>query len=85
MLTCLNSPANAQGRTCRHSMKEVRPLEKSSTLALAEEGGKTRVTTDWFSCNASAEKLPTFDEIRHSMPAGWKGAFEQLDASLAKG
>ena len=83
-LVFLSSFSDAKGGTCRHSMKEVWPLEILSTLTFTEEDGKTRVTVDWIPENASAEERKAFDEFHHSMRGGWTGTFEQLEAYLAK-
>lgn len=83
-LVFINSFSDAKGGTSRHSMKEVWPLEIVSTVTLAEESGKTRVTVDWIPQNASASERKAFDEMHDSMRQGFTGTFDKLAAYLAQ-
>ncbi len=60
------------------------PLEMLTTITLAEQGGKTKLTVVWVPIKPTEEERKTFDAGHTSMNQGWTGTLDQLAEYLAK-
>lgn len=76
--------SNKDGERTRHPGHDSWPLNLLTTLILAPEGGKTKLTLTWEPLNATPEEVATFEGGMDSMNQGWGGTFEQLTAYLAR-
>ncbi len=83
-LLFVSSFSDEKGGITRHPMAPDWPRELLSTITLAEESGKTRVTVRWIPINATLAERKAFDTARSSMIGGWTGTFEQLEDYLAQ-
>ena len=81
-LVQVSSFSDAEGRTTRHPLSTIWPLETLSTTTFEEKNRKTLVTIHWAPLYATNLELKTFDEAHEGMRRGWNGTFEQLDAYL---
>jgi len=68
----------------RHPFAPDWPLRTLSTITLAERGGKTTITVQWSSFEATEAERKAFDAGHAMMQRGWTGTMDQLDAYLAK-
>ena len=83
-IVLVNSFSDEAGGRTRHPMSPTWPLEMSSTTALTEENGKTKVTLEWSPLNPTDEERKTFDSAHDGMKQGWSGTMDQLAEYLAK-
>ncbi len=83
-LVWVNSFSDAQGGTTRHPLSPGWPLEMLTTITLAEQGGKTKLTVVWVPIKPTEEERKTFDAGHASMNQGWTGTLDQLAEYLAK-
>jgi uncharacterized protein YndB with AHSA1/START domain len=83
-LVWVNSFSDEQGGLTRHPLMPSWPLEMLTTVTLAEQGGKARLTVQWVPINPNEEERRTFDSGHDSMNQGWTGTLDQLAACLAK-
>jgi uncharacterized protein YndB with AHSA1/START domain len=60
------------------------PLQMLSVATFVEVDGKTTVTLNWTTLNATLAEQKTFDDAHGGMTGGWTGTFEQLEAYLAE-
>jgi uncharacterized protein YndB with AHSA1/START domain len=83
-LVWVNSFSDERGGTTRHPMSPSWPLEMLTTVTLAEQGSKTRLTVQWIPLNPSEKERRTFDGGHDSMTQGWTGTLDQLGEYLAR-
>jgi uncharacterized protein YndB with AHSA1/START domain len=84
LLVWVNSFSDERGGTTRHPLSPSWPLEMLTTITLAEQDGKTKLTVRWVPINPTDEERKTFDAGHESMNQGWTGTLDQLTAYLAK-
>jgi uncharacterized protein YndB with AHSA1/START domain len=79
------------GGLTRHPLSPTWPLKLLATVTFEDARGrrgskdsKTKLTLRWVPLEATEEELRTFDAAQEGMRGGWAGAFEQLDAYLAR-
>ena len=82
-LVYITTFSDKSGGLTRHPLSPSWPLEMLTTITLAAENGKTKVTVGWKPINASAEEIATFNMAYDGMTQGWTGTFDQLTAYLA--
>ena len=83
-LVYINSFSDPQGGTTRAPFFDGKwPLEILSTVALAAEGKKTKVTINWLPYSATDIERKTFEEGAGSMQQGWSGTLDNLTDYLA--
>ena len=83
-LVFINSFSDEKGGITRHPVTKTWPLELLSTFTFEDApGGKTKFTVRWSPHNATEEERKTFDSNHDSMPQGWGGTMDQLEAYLA--
>ena len=83
-LVYINSFSDPAGGTTRAPFFDGKwPLEILSTVTLAAEGKKTKVTINWLPYSASDIERKTFEEAASSMQQGWTGTLDNLTEYLA--
>ena len=83
-LVYINSFSDPAGGTTRAPFFDGKwPLEILSTVTLAAEGKKTKVTINWLPYSATEIERKTFEEAASSMQQGWSGTLENLTDYLA--
>ena len=83
-LVYINSFSDPAGGTTRAPFFDGKwPLEILSTVTLAAEGKKTKVTINWLPYSATDIERKTFEEAASSMQQGWSGTLENLTDYLA--
>jgi uncharacterized protein YndB with AHSA1/START domain len=83
-LVYVNSFSDPQGHLTRHPHQPNWPLELLTTVILADQKGKTKLTLTWSPENAVGVENQTFEDGMASMQGGWTGTFDQLEAYLAQ-
>lgn len=83
-LIWVNSFSDETGGVTRPPFSDPWPREMLTKVTFAERGGKTVVTIQSVSINATEEERKTFDSNHASMNQGWSGTMEQLETFLAK-
>jgi uncharacterized protein YndB with AHSA1/START domain len=83
-LVWVHSFSDAAGGVARHPLNATWPLELLTTLTLAAEGNKTKLTLQWHPLYATPQERATFDAGHDSMRQGWAGTFGQLTGYLAR-
>ena len=76
--------SDERGGATRHPMAVDWPLYTLSSITLEDLGGKTRLTLDWRTLNASEAEERTFDSAHAGMAQGWGGTMDQLAQHLAQ-
>ncbi len=83
-LVYINSFSDPHGGTTRAPFFDGKwPLEILSTVTLAAEGKKTRVTVNWLPYSATEIERKTFEDGASSMQQGWGGTLDNLTDYLA--
>jgi uncharacterized protein YndB with AHSA1/START domain len=83
-LVYINSFSDPHGGTTRAPFFDGKwPLEILSTVTLAAEGNKTRVTVNWLPYSATEIERKTFQDGAGSMQQGWGGTLDNLTDYLA--
>ena len=83
-LVYINSFSDSAGGTTRAPFFDGKwPLEILSTVTLAAEGKKTKVTINWLPYSATDIERKTFEEGAGSMQQGWTGTLDNLTEYLA--
>lgn len=83
-LVYINSFSDPHGGTTRAPFFDGKwPLEILSTVTLAAEGKKTRVTVNWLPYSATEIERKTFEDGAGSMQQGWGGTLDNLTDYLA--
>lgn len=83
-LVYIVSFSDAEGGVTRHPLGPNWPLEVLTTIAFADNDGKTTITVTAVAHNPTAEEQRAFDEGQQSMKAGFTGTFDQLEEYLAE-
>jgi uncharacterized protein YndB with AHSA1/START domain len=84
-LVYINSFSDPAGGTTRAPFFDGKwPLEILSTVTLAAEGKKTKVTINWRPNSATDIERKTFEEAAGSMQQGWSGTLDNLTDYLAE-
>ena len=83
-LVYINSFSDPAGGTTRAPFFDGKwPLQILSTVTLAAEGKKTKVSINWLPYSATEIERKTFEEAASSMQQGWSGTLENLTDYLA--
>lgn len=83
-LVYINSFSDPAGDTTRAPFFDGKwPLQILSTVTLAEEGKKTKVSIRWVPYSATEIERKTFEEAADSMQQGWTGTLDNLTEYLA--
>ena len=83
-LVYINSFSDPAGGTTRAPFFDGKwPLQILSTVTLAEEGKKTKVSIRWVPYSATEIERKTFEEAADSMQQGWTGTLDNLTEYLA--
>lgn len=80
----INSFADEAGAKIKAPFDMDFPLETYSTVALEEQGGKTKLTLRGIPHHATEAQRETFEGMFDSMNQGWNGTLDQLTDYLAK-
>src|ERR1700730_14963876 len=83
-LVFIVSFSDEQGGVTRHPFNAEWPLETLSTVTLAENEGKTKVTVWWTPHEATESERKAFETGREGMKQAWTGHFDQLSEYLTK-
>ena len=83
-IVLVNSFSDEHGGITRHPLSATWPLEMLSTTTFTGEGGKTKLTIEWYPLNPTDEERQTFESAHDGMRQGWSGTFGQLVGYLAK-
>lgn len=75
--------SDKDGGIVRHPMSETWPLELLCSMTLAEENGKTVLTSHNVPIHAGDAEIRTFIEGRDGMKQGTEGMYAQLEDYLA--
>jgi uncharacterized protein YndB with AHSA1/START domain len=81
-LTFVVSFSDADGNVVRAPFGENWPLEVLSTVAFAEDGGKTTLTMTGMPFNATDAERQAFGAAHGSLEQGWAGTISRLDDYL---
>ncbi|HLZ70725.1 MAG TPA: SRPBCC domain-containing protein [Dehalococcoidia bacterium] len=82
-LAFVSAFSDAAGNTVRAPFSATWPLEILNVLSFAEQEGRTTLTMQGYTVNATEAERKTFAEWRDSVQQGFAGTFAQLDAHLA--
>jgi uncharacterized protein YndB with AHSA1/START domain len=83
-LVYINSFSDPAGGTTRAPFFDGKwPLQILSTVTLAEEGKKTKISIRWVPYSATEIERKTFEEAADSMQQGWTGTLDNLTEYLA--
>jgi uncharacterized protein YndB with AHSA1/START domain len=82
-LVWVNCFSDEQGGLGKHPFAPDWPAEMLTVVTFVEIAGKTKITIEWSTLNATPAEQKVFDSSHAGMNQGWGGTFEQFEAYLA--